>query len=204
MKKLTPLFLALPLLLAACGSNEPTPEEIQSSEAQAILDSINEDFPSEGVTPNPELVQVKSGDSITLSCYNHQPCDGTLALESVTMSDRCEGRVDSYGMGPELEEGQTYLQVKALFDLKSSAIGWSMLDDPQIIDKEGLTQSVGMAINCHENGEYQLWSSTLDAGQKAKHFGVWIVPEDAEYALLEGAKLELPKADSGTEIDDNA
>ena len=202
MKRLLSILAVLPLTLAACSS-EPTPEEAEASRVETMLSEAQEKLdPSEGAKPKDDLQNVKVGDSIHLTCYSHNPCDGELKIESVTLSDKCEGTVDSYGSGPELEGGKTYLQIKADYSLKNLDGGWSMLNDPQIVNADGYTQNVEMSINCHEPDGYELWSATLDEGQKAKHFGVWIVPEDSAQALLEGAKIELPKVDDAAEIND--
>jgi hypothetical protein len=195
MKKyLFPIALATPLALAACGQSEPTPEELFTNEAEQGF------APQETVEAPPELTEVAEGDTINITCYAERPCDSDLTLESVTMSDECVQHVDDYGMGAELYQGETYLQIEGIYELHSSAGGWSMLDDPQIINADGFTESVGMAINCHEQGEYQMWLDTLDVGQKAKHFGVWVVPEGATHALLGDAKIELPETDDKSEI----
>lgn len=195
-KRLAPIVLAVPLLIAGCGAAEPepTPEEIFLSEMEAAFD------PPEGVEANSDLTEISEGGTFHLDCYSHLPCDGDFTIETITMSDECAQRVEDYGLGPELEEGQTYLQVDGIFELHTAANGWTMLDDPQVINADGFTENVKMAINCHEDGEYQLWSSTLDAGQKAKHFGVWIVPEGATHALIEDVKITLPKVDDKPEV----
>lgn len=197
-KTLTAALAGLALTLTACGQSEE--EKAQASQEAMLSEFEQKVAPPEGVTPEPTTVEISEGDVLPITCYSHLPCDGSFTVESVTMSDACEGRVEDYGMGTELEEGQTYLQISGVFELPSAANGWSMLDDPQIINSEGFTENTGMATNCQEDGEYQSWSSTLDVGQKSKNFGAWIVPEDAEVALFPDGRINLPDTDDATEI----
>lgn len=197
-RKLAATTAALALTLTACGQTEE--EQAQASQ-EAMLSELQQQIdPPEGVEPEPTTAEISEGDDLPITCYSHLPCDGSFTIESVTMSDACEGRVDDYGMGAELEEGQTYLQISGVFELRSADNGWTMLDDPQIVNAEGFTENIGMSTNCREDGEYQSWSNTLDEGQKSRNFGAWIVPDDAEFALFRNAQLTLPETDDAAEI----
>lgn len=198
---LTLSTFVLALGVTACSpdsdtaSSSPDPETMLSEFESAVA-------PSEGNEPGGDVHEIKIGEPINFDCYSHLPCDASFTPEDVTMSDACLGRVDDYGSGPELVDGKTYLQVSGVFEVRTAENGWTMLHDPQIINSEGFTETPDMAINCHEGDGYELWSSTLDEGQKAKHFGVWIVPENAEYMLFENTKMMLPKIDDAGEIID--
>lgn len=198
---LTLSTLILALGVTACSpdggtaSSSPDPEAMLSEFESAVA-------PPEGVEPAGGVDEIKVGEPINFDCYSHLPCDAYFTPEDVTMSDACIGRADDYGSGPELVDGKTYLQVSGIFEVRTADNGWTMLHDPQIIGSEGFTETPEMAINCHEGDGYESWSNTLDEGQKAKHFGVWIVPEDAEYMLLENTKMKLPKVEEAGEIVD--
>lgn len=119
----------------------------------------------------------------------------------MVMSDECKQGYDDYGFGvPELEEGQTYLQIEGEFELRTGENGWTMLEDPSIIDGEGFTQLPSSAVYCREEADYEMWSTTLDVGQKSRNYGAWIVPEDATHMLIHDVKIELPENDEATEL----
>ena len=200
MKPLFPILLVTTALtLTACSGGEqaaqqPNPDTLQSELAQA--------YPSDGATPSDGLTEISESDPIPFTCYSHMPCDATFTPEMYAVSDECKGRVDSYGQGPELADGQTLLQAQGIFEVKSAANGWTMMDDPTVITKDGLTKTVDMTVNCHEPKDLELWSTTVDAGQKSQVFGAWIIPEDAEYMVLGGAKMKLPANDGAKELSD--
>lgn len=196
------LFTALLAInLVSCGSDTSEPESPTVDPAQ-LMREIDEAFPSDGAKADNEMREADLAAPIKLHCYSHNPCDATYTPEKWVMSDTCHGRVDSYGMGPELKDGQTYLQTNGVFEVESANNGWTMMHDPYLITKDGFTETVAMAVNCHPSGSDQLWSSTVDSGQKARLFGVWIVPESAEYIVLGGVKMRAPDTDAGSEIDD--
>lgn len=199
MKRILPILAAVTIALTACSGGEqaaqqPNPDTLQSELEQA--------YPSDGATPSDGLTEISESDPIPFTCYSHMPCDATFTPETYAVSDECKGRVDSYGQGPELADGQTLLQAQGIFEVKSAANGWTMMDDPTVITKDGLTKTVDMTVNCHEPKDLELWSTTVDAGQKSKVFGAWIIPEDAEYMVLGGEKMKLPANDGAKELSD--
>ena len=199
MKRILPILATVTLALTACSGGEqaaqqPNPDTLQSELAQA--------YPSDGATPSDGLTEISESDPIPFTCYSHMPCDATFTPEMYAVSDECKGRVDSYGQGPELADGQTLLQAQGIFEVKSAANGWTMMDDPTVITKDGLTKTMDMTVNCHEPKDLELWSTTVDAGQKSQVFGAWIIPEDAEYMVLGGAKMKLPANDGAKELSD--
>lgn len=205
MKRSFVLVAAAGLVLAGCGGGDDSQQAATPTfDEETFMQELNEAFPEDGSTPDAEMEEVSTSDPISVECYSHNPCDATYTPEQYVVSDACYGAVDSYGMGPELEDGMTYLQTNGVFEVHSAESGWTMLNDPQIITDDGFTEMVGLSVNCRAGGNDQDWGTTVDTGQKARVYGAWVIPEDTEYMILEGKKIKLPEVDDAAEIDDTA
>lgn len=165
MKKILALAAAglLALTTAACSSEpEMTPEE-------QFLDQLASELPPTPGTQVDPTVTVGVGDVIPMTCYSHLPCDAELLITEVTVGEQCRYGTNDYSDYEEVQEGQQYLQIWGEFSVASADNGWTMVDDPQIIDREGFTQATGMTVDCRSADDgHQSWSTTVDAGQKSR------------------------------------
>lgn len=155
------------------------------------------------VTPSSPPGQTSSvqnasvGTPFAVTCHHSRPCDGQLTITSLTVGEPCEFGVNTY-FGTERQEsfkkkpGESYLQLHAEFALTSAGGGWMMVDDPEVIDADGFTQTPGPNVECLESADGEGdWGSTIDAGQKQRLYDSWVIPDGATAIILEGHRIAL-------------
>lgn len=191
MKKLAALAAASVLWIGLAGCNTSSPEEAFVSEMSEALE------PPTGAPPT-EQATAELNTPIAVTCYSHLPCDGEVKVTELSVGGECRYGFDDYG-DPNygvLEEEQTVLQAWGEFSLATAANGWTMLDDPQVVDEEGFTQNASWSSYCEDAPtDYEDWSQTVDTGQKIRVYGSWVIPEGASEMLLHDTRIELPKAE---------
>ncbi|MGP9723297.1 hypothetical protein ACT3SZ_04690 [Corynebacterium sp. AOP40-9SA-29] len=184
---------ALSLGLVACSSDNeaPTTDASDTTDTQAV-----DEDEAAGVI----------GDTITDDCTGYMDCQVEVTVTEITVGEQCRYGTNDYGGEGEedfgkLDDGEQYLQVWAEFAVTSDdRDDWSMMQDPQIIDADGFTQSTGMSVDCRNSDEgHENWSNPVDAGSKSRMYGSFVIPDDAEHMVLQDRTFVLPDAEESTD-----
>ena len=183
--------ITLAFTLVACTNGEdtatgtitqqpPTSEEVTTGQAP----------PENGKINAPANIATLPGNEVLLT------------LTDITVGEECRYGTNDYGgdSDPEfgkLKEGQQYLQVWAdvevvALDNPQTTSDWIMLEDPDIIDAEGYTPSVGMSTDCRSSDEgHESWSSTVDLGDKMRVYEAFVIPDAVQKVRIHDIPFEV-------------
>ena len=178
MKKLLPIF-AIPLVLTACSS-DPEPQDTPSTEPETAASAA----PSEAQDHDREI-----GEELQLA--SNPTNDVILKVTDISLGEECKYGTNDYGDEPYDLEGAQYLQIEAEVDAKNvvtdAGSDWIMLSDPEILDEDGFTQSTGLAVDCQNADDgHEIWSTTINSGEKQRIYGAFEVPQGVEKVTIEG------------------
>src|SRR5699024_5117031 len=177
--RIIPAILAVPLLIAGCSSDDTTPD-INPGELEEKLNPDGTGSEEHNIA-----------DPLPVSCYSHLPCEGELKLETVTLGGSCDYGMKDYDPRT-IKPRNTLLQIKGHFTLDTAENGWTMLDDPATINKDGDTETPAQANVCDDaDSGHEDWSETLDEGHSMKVYGSWEVNEDTEDVYLLDKKIKV-------------
>nr|DAS81631.1 MAG TPA: TRAF PROTEIN, TRAO PROTEIN, TRAN ADHESION, BACTERIAL SECRETION.5A [Caudoviricetes sp.]DAX90530.1 MAG TPA: TRAF PROTEIN, TRAO PROTEIN, TRAN ADHESION, BACTERIAL SECRETION.5A [Caudoviricetes sp.] len=185
MKKLLPI-LTIPLALAAC-SNDTEPDTTPTTETEAA--DATSAAPTDGLDYDREI-----GDELQLA--SNPTNDVTLKVTDITLGEECRYGTYDYGDEPHDLDGNQYLQVTAEVDAKhvlTDAGGdWITLNDPDILDKDGFTQTTGPAMDCQNADDgHEMWSTTIHSGEKKRIYGAFEVPQGVEKVSIEDYTFDV-------------
>lgn len=183
MKKLLPI-LAIPLVLTAC-SNDPEPQGTSSTESEDTASTP----PSEAQDYDREI-----GEELQLA--SNPTNDVALKVTNISLGEECKYGTNNYGDEPYDLEGAQYLQIEAEINAKHvlTDVGndWIMIDDPDILDEDGFTQSALPAVDCRNSDEgHEIWSTTIDSGEKKRIYGAFEVPQGVEKVSIENYTFDV-------------
>lgn len=192
MRRLSALLLMLPLFLAACSDTE---DSIQSGVTAP-----------EATTSMVAPVTAQIGDPIEVTCFWND-CIGEVTLTDMTVAEECRYGVADYGEGyNQAIDGKEILQLWGEFSLAKGRVGQNgeelnvSLDDPTAaIDAEGFKQTPTRYQCQSADDGHESWSTVLTAGQKARIYGDFLIPEGATVIVIEGREIELPAREETTQ-----
>lgn len=185
MKKLFPIILTIPLALAACSNDtEQEPDTTPTTEAE-----VADETSADGLDYDREI-----GDELQLA--SNPTNDVTLKVTDITLGEECKYGTNNYGDEPYDLEGAQYLQIEAEINAKHvlTDVGndWIMIDDPDILDEDGFTQSALPAVDCRNSDEgHEIWSTTIDSGEKKRIYGAFEVPQGVEKVSIENYTFDV-------------
>lgn len=186
MKQLAAITIATTLTLTGCSnSTEPTPETI-TQQAPATTEAT----PESGVLGQPQQIATLPGNDVQMT------------IEDIQLGGECAYGNWDWNEDPAANQppaGKQLLQLWANVDVvqAQTSVGnnWITLDDPNIVDKDGFTQSVEMDINCRDSAEgHQIWHSPIDSGDKMRLYGSFIVPDEIQELRIMGIKFPVESA----------
>lgn len=196
MKKIAPIALALPLalMLTACGDDNGDTNTEQATQQEQTTTQA----PDEGASDeNPAATEL--GQTVNLSQLPGNETNFTLTDMSV--GEECRYGTNDYGGEEDPEfgkvpEGKQLLQLWADVDVVhvETSVGndWIMVEDPIVQDADGYTQTPDMDVDCRPADDgHELWSSTIDSGQKMRIYGSFIIPEGATKIGINGFVYDL-------------
>lgn len=190
MKKLFPIILTIPLALAACSNDtEPEPESDTTPTTEAEAAETSSAAPTDGLDYDREI-----GDELQLA--SNPTNDVVLKVTDITLGEECRYGTYDYGDEPYDLDGKQYLQVTAEVDAKhvvTDAGGdWIALNDPDILDKDGFTQTTGPAMDCQNADDgHEMWSTTIHSGEKKRIYGAFEVPQAVEKISIENYTFDV-------------
>lgn len=121
-----------------------------------------------------------------------------LTVTEVTVGGDCRYGANDYGMQPEA--GDEYLQIWA--EVEPTLLNhntWTMLSDPEFVDKDGYTQTLMMDAECKPSTEgHEIWSQTVDQGEKIRVYGVFHISGDAKELQFGNYRLPLEEVPANT------
>ncbi|WP_411701912.1 hypothetical protein ACLI1R_000650 [Corynebacterium sp. LaCa97] len=134
------------------------------------------------------------GDELQLA--SNPTNDVTLKVTDITLGEECRYGTYDYGDEPHDLDGNQYLQVTAEVDAKhvlTDAGGdWITLNDPDILDKDGFTQTTGPAMDCQNADDgHEMWSTTIHSGEKKRIYGAFEVPQGVEKVSIEDYTFDV-------------
>ena len=188
MKKLLPLLTIPALFLVGCGNNdEPEPQAAPNPETESVAPAPEES--TKGFDYDREI-----GEELQLA--SNPTNDVILKVTDITLGEECKYGTNDYGEEPYDLNGNQYLQVSAEVDAKNVVTDaggdWIMLNDPEILDSDGFTQSTGLAVDCQNADDgHEIWSTTIDSGQKKRIYGAFEVPQGVTKAIIEGYTFDV-------------
>lgn len=198
-KRLFPIVLAIPLILAACGQEDepvatPTPTAVETTS----------EAPS-------GPVEVELGETINLTQDANGARDIDLTINDITVSDQCHTGLNGHTDEPE-EDGY-YVRMTGEMNVKQSQTNFNFSELAlTALGSDGYTIEVTPAFACNHPYEdmdgYQWFEDPIDQGQKARgtlEFWVADTPEKIAYSepyeqdswfwtVPENAKLETTTA----------
>lgn len=144
------------------------------------------------------LPEASVGEPFSVVCHHSRPCAATMTITRLTVGEPCEFGVNTY-FGTEFQEtlkkkpGESYLQIHAEFDLSSAPGGWMTIDEPEVVNAEGFTQTPGPNVECLDStADEGNWNTTIDNGQKKRLYATWVIPDGATAINLEDHQIALP------------
>ena len=176
------LVAMAPLSLAGCGSSERSPESIAPS------------------TPEEEIVQSAPESRIAalntpLQLGEEAGDDVVLTIKDITRSKTCRfGAKSQELVNRELEPNKQLLQITAELHVKRMDGSYSdsfALSDIKVRDSANYVTRVHASMFCDDGDSYNDWDERAEAGDKARVYGAFFVPEDIQEARIEGFKLPL-------------
>ena len=188
MKKLLPLLTIPALFLVGCDNNdEPEPQAAPNPETESVSPESEES--TKGFDYDREI-----GEELQLA--SNPTNDVILKVTDITLGEECKYGTNNYGEEPYDLNGNQYLQVSAEVDAKNVVTDaggdWIMLNDPEILDADGFTQSTGIAVDCQNADDgHEIWSTTIDSGQKKRIYGAFEVPQGATKVVIEGYTFDV-------------
>lgn len=182
------LSVALMLLgawvLSVSMSNSDSPTESPAANDQTPLLDDSVDDPQ--AVPE-EASGFKEGKLETpLSLSDKPDNDVSLTIHEITLGEACRYGEITDGIDP----GFQYLQLTADFDVRELGsptfdLG-EMLSFPKSIDSAGFKKEADWASGCEQSPDHEEWNVILNSGEKARVYGAFIVPEDAEILEING------------------
>lgn len=188
MKKLLPILAIPALFLVGCGNNdEPEPQAAPNPETESVSPESEESI--KGFDYDREI-----GEELQLA--SNPTNDVILKVTDITLGEECKYGTNDYGEEAYDLNGNQYLQVSAEVDAKNVVTDaggdWIMLNDPEILDADGFTQSTGLAVDCQNADDgHEIWSTDISSGEKQRVYGAFEVPQGVEKVIIEGYKFDV-------------
>lgn len=188
MKKLLPILAATTLIITGCSSNdEAEPQAAPNPETESVSPESEE---------STKGFDYDRGIGEELQLASNPANDVILKVTDITLGEECKYGTNDYGEEPYDLNGNQYLQVSAEVDAKNVVTDaggdWIMLNDPEILDADGFTQSTGLAVDCQNADDgHEIWSTTIDSGQKKRIYGAFEVPQGVTKVVIEGYTFDV-------------
>ncbi|AJE67484.1 hypothetical protein SB89_07990 [Corynebacterium glutamicum] len=135
---------------------------------------------------------------IPVTCY-WDDCIGEITIAKITIGENCETGIIDFGEESNADTtGKQVMQVWGELEVIKGREGQNgeslkvSVDDPKVIDGEGFTQNTER-YHCQQIDNYESWVYPVRAGQKARIYGDFLIPEGAKTLLVEDYEIELPK-----------
>ncbi|MCX7491514.1 hypothetical protein OS127_03090 [Corynebacterium sp. P6129] len=139
----------------------------------------------------------KVGETFKYTCHPQVPCDVDFTVTELTLGEACKYGTNDYGGSSDstfgkLKPGEQYLQMSGEFIVNSAANGWTMAQEPFVIDADGYTTNASKSIDCR-SGSAPLsdWATPVHVEEKAKLYGAWIVPEGITAVTIGNKKIDV-------------
>ena len=148
--------------------------------------------------PAPEA----AGRSFAADCWESSPCDGTLTVHTVRLTDRCH-----HGFGPWADtshgvgaagEGETYLEITATLAAHSTDNPDGVLLDQLVYlhPESGAEVTAPLALACREATDGDVfWTKNVQPGDTASLYQPWVVPRETTEIIVEGERVSVAPDD---------
>lgn len=170
----------------------------------AGLTACSDEEPPATTTPTPpspathtstEPKEFKIGDTINVGANGDVI---NLTITAAQLGGDCKyGTVDY--VEPTSDADGQLVQLWAEIEAETlTHNSWTMVDDPEVITKDGFTESASPASECAPSTDgHSSWSDTVDLGEKIRVYGSFRAPNGFKQIKLDGNRItreELEKA----------
>lgn len=195
MKHLAPLVLAIPLLLAGCSDTTETTSASQEKTTTEVTAETTSGAAEE--EDGPALANI--GEPISFTCFWND-CLAEVTITDIAVGEECRYGVSDYGEGyNQSTEGKEILQLWGELSVTKGSVGSEgqetsvSVDEPTgVLDAEGFIQTPS-SYQCRDaNDGHEYWMKPIDAGQKTRIYGDYLIPAGATAVVVEGHTLALP------------
>lgn len=199
MKRIAALILTVPLLLAGCSDATTTADSPPSDASTEVT--------PESTTATAEPAVAEIGDPIPVTCF-WEDCLGEVTFTNIVIDEECRYGLANYGESSNAStEDKELVQLWGEFSLTKGPGGQngeenstSLQDPTSVIDADGFIQTP-VAYQCEDATDgYEDWGKIIDASQKVRIYGNFLVPAGATALIVEDYTITLP----GREISENA
>lgn len=195
MKRLAPLVLAIPLFLAGCSdTTETTSAPQEETTTEATTETTAEAAEEED---GPALAKI--GEPISFTCY-WDDCQAEVTITDIAVGEECRYGFSDNGEGyNQNTEDKEILQLWGELSVTKGRVGSegeqlnvSVEDPTDVLDAEGFIQTPSRYQCRDANDGHEHWMKPIDAGQKTRIYGDFLIPAGATAVVVEGHTIALP------------